>query len=109
MIAALEIPADIDLKLFSRFLAQSGINHRISEAGVNQVIWVASEAERAQVLRRVADLYEAHFAEFFALITREAGKTTLDAVAELREAVDFLRYYAARAAERLQRLPALLP
>jgi RHH-type proline utilization regulon transcriptional repressor/proline dehydrogenase/delta 1-pyrroline-5-carboxylate dehydrogenase len=50
--------------------------------------------ERADTLRRAADLYEAHAAEFFALLAREAGKTWSDAVAELREAVDFLRYYA---------------
>ncbi len=57
-------------------------------------------AERADVLRRAADLYEARFGELFALAAREAGKTLLDAVGELREAVDFLRYYAAEA-ERL--------
>ena len=51
-------------------------------------------SERAFTLRRAADLYETHFGELFALLSREAGKTTLDAVAELREAVDFLRYYA---------------
>ncbi|MFV0302957.1 MAG: bifunctional proline dehydrogenase/L-glutamate gamma-semialdehyde dehydrogenase PutA [Paracoccus sp. (in: a-proteobacteria)] len=57
-------------------------------------IWDAPPAERAAVLNRAADLYEAHFAEFFALIAREAGKSLADCVAELREAVDFLRYYA---------------
>ena len=51
-------------------------------------------AERAAALRRAADLYEANAAELTALATREAGKTLLDAIAELREAVDFLRYYA---------------
>jgi RHH-type proline utilization regulon transcriptional repressor/proline dehydrogenase/delta 1-pyrroline-5-carboxylate dehydrogenase len=55
-------------------------------------------AERAAILNRAADLYEAHAVEFFALATREAGKSLSDAVAELREAVDFLRYYAAEAA-----------
>ncbi|WP_226622083.1 bifunctional proline dehydrogenase/L-glutamate gamma-semialdehyde dehydrogenase PutA [Alloyangia pacifica] len=59
--------------------------------------WTAAPQERAAILNRAADLYEAHFGEFFALLAREAGKTQLDAVAELREAVDFLRYYAARA------------
>ena len=49
---------------------------------------------RAAVLRRAADLYETHGAELTALATREAGKTLADAIAELREAVDFLRYYA---------------
>ncbi len=59
--------------------------------------WTALAKDRAAVLNRAADLYEAHFGELFALLAREAGKSLLDAVAELREAVDFLRYYAARA------------
>ncbi|WP_170400523.1 bifunctional proline dehydrogenase/L-glutamate gamma-semialdehyde dehydrogenase PutA [Ruegeria arenilitoris] len=57
--------------------------------------WQASAADRARVLNAAADLYEAHFGELFALLAREAGKSVPDAVAELREAVDFLRYYAA--------------
>ena len=57
-------------------------------------------AERATRIRRVAEHYEAHAAEFFALAAREAGKTLLDGVGEVREAVDFLRYYA-NEAERL--------
>ncbi|MEP4198862.1 MAG: bifunctional proline dehydrogenase/L-glutamate gamma-semialdehyde dehydrogenase PutA [Aliishimia sp.] len=60
-------------------------------------IWDAPPAERARVLNKAADLYETHHAELFALLAREAGKTLPDCVAELREAVDFLRYYAANA------------
>ncbi|MGR3804874.1 bifunctional proline dehydrogenase/L-glutamate gamma-semialdehyde dehydrogenase PutA [Marinibacterium profundimaris] len=56
--------------------------------------WDAPAADRAEVLKRAADLYEENFGEIFALLAREAGKTLPDAVAELREAVDFLRYYA---------------
>ncbi|MEM7497881.1 MAG: bifunctional proline dehydrogenase/L-glutamate gamma-semialdehyde dehydrogenase PutA [Pseudomonadota bacterium] len=59
-------------------------------------------AERARALRRAADLYEANAAELFAICAREAGKIQLDVVAELREAVDFLRYYA-NEAERLEK------
>jgi RHH-type proline utilization regulon transcriptional repressor/proline dehydrogenase/delta 1-pyrroline-5-carboxylate dehydrogenase len=62
-------------------------------------------AERAAALRRAADLYETHAAEFHALAMREAGKTLADAVSEVREAVDFLRYYAAEA----ETLPASRP
>ncbi|HEY8577543.1 MAG TPA: bifunctional proline dehydrogenase/L-glutamate gamma-semialdehyde dehydrogenase PutA [Devosia sp.] len=51
-------------------------------------------ATRANLLRAVADLFEANRPELFALLAREAGKTWADAVAEVREAVDFLRYYA---------------
>ncbi|MEZ5709174.1 MAG: bifunctional proline dehydrogenase/L-glutamate gamma-semialdehyde dehydrogenase PutA [Blastomonas sp.] len=59
--------------------------------------WPAPVRERAAVLRRAADLYEQHHGEIFALLAREAGKTQFDTIAELREAVDFLRYYAAEA------------
>jgi RHH-type proline utilization regulon transcriptional repressor/proline dehydrogenase/delta 1-pyrroline-5-carboxylate dehydrogenase len=60
--------------------------------------WAArSVAERALLLNQVADLYEANATELYALCTREAGKTLSDAVGEVREAVDFLRYYAAEA------------
>jgi len=57
--------------------------------------WVkASPSERGEILRKAADLYEANAAEIFALLMREAGKTLNDCVGELREAVDFLRFYA---------------
>ena len=62
--------------------------------------WDATPAiERASCLERAADLMEQNHADILALCVREAGKTLLDAVAELREAVDFCRYYAARARE----------
>ncbi|MGJ8623981.1 MAG: bifunctional proline dehydrogenase/L-glutamate gamma-semialdehyde dehydrogenase PutA [Yoonia sp.] len=59
--------------------------------------WDAPANQRAQILNAAADAYEAHANEIFAILTREAGKALPDAVAELREAVDFLRYYAAQA------------
>ncbi|MGR3540975.1 MAG: L-glutamate gamma-semialdehyde dehydrogenase [Hasllibacter sp.] len=55
---------------------------------------------RAAILRRAADLLEGRRADLLAVLAREAGKTIDDGVAELREAVDFLRYYADEA-ERL--------
>lgn len=61
--------------------------------------WDAAPEIRAEVLSNAADLYEKNFGEIFAILTREAGKTVMDAISELREAVDFLRYYAARARE----------
>jgi RHH-type proline utilization regulon transcriptional repressor/proline dehydrogenase/delta 1-pyrroline-5-carboxylate dehydrogenase len=57
----------------------------------------AGAEARAAALERAADLIEADHGALFALLAREAGKTLPDAVAELREAVDFLRYYAAGA------------
>lgn len=65
-------------------------------------IWDAPAAERAAILRRAADLYEENFGPIFGILAREAGKTLADAVAELREAVDFLRYYAAEGEHRPQ-------
>lgn len=59
-----------------------------------------SVTERANCLRATADLLEQHRVEFYALAIREAGKTIKDAVAEVREAIDFCRYYAEQA-ERL--------
>ncbi|MEN9630022.1 MAG: hypothetical protein RJA10_3250 [Pseudomonadota bacterium] len=58
-------------------------------------------AERADVLRRAGDALDARLAEFCGLLVREAGKTWGDAVAEVREAVDFCRYYADQAQARL--------
>ena len=67
--------------------------------------WDAPVAERADVLRKAADLYEQHHGEIFALLAREAGKTQFDTIAELREAVDFLRYYAKEAEKNPERKP----
>jgi RHH-type proline utilization regulon transcriptional repressor/proline dehydrogenase/delta 1-pyrroline-5-carboxylate dehydrogenase len=53
-------------------------------------------AARADALTRAADLFELHHLELMALAMREAGKSLPNAIAEIREAVDFLRYYAAQ-------------
>ncbi|MGH6941122.1 bifunctional proline dehydrogenase/L-glutamate gamma-semialdehyde dehydrogenase PutA [Hypericibacter sp.] len=60
--------------------------------------WSRTPAEtRAQCLDRAADLMEADLPRLMGLAIAEAGKTVPDALAEVREAVDFCRYYAARA------------
>lgn len=63
--------------------------------------------ERAAVLRRAADRLEDELPALCGLLAREAGKTLADGVAEVREAVDFLRYYADEAVVRLA--PQALP
>ncbi|WP_429129646.1 trifunctional transcriptional regulator/proline dehydrogenase/L-glutamate gamma-semialdehyde dehydrogenase [Aeromonas media] len=61
-------------------------------------IWQATPpAERAAVLDRAADLMESELQPLMGLLVRESGKTFANAIAEVREAVDFLRYYAAQA------------
>ena len=59
--------------------------------------WDAPAGARADILDAAAGAFEAHYGEIFAILTREAGKGLPDAVAELREAADFLRYYASEA------------
>ena len=74
-----------------------------------QVAWDSLGGEaRARLLERTADLYEAHAEEFFSLCTREAGKTLIDGVLEVREAVDFLRFYASEARRQFTK-PLPLP
>lgn len=81
----------------------------VAAAVAAQPAWDALPvASRARLLEHAADLLEARRAEFMALAIREAGKTLGDAVAEVREAVDFLRYYAAEA-RRLMTQPVDLP
>ncbi len=64
-------------------------------------------AQRAAVLRRAADALEARLPEFCGLLVKEAQKTLGDCVSEVREAVDFCRYYADQAEKTLktQQLP----
>jgi GlpG protein len=49
LINALEIPSDINLAAFSRFLSSRGVVHRVTEQGINQVVWVSGEQERVFV------------------------------------------------------------
>jgi RHH-type proline utilization regulon transcriptional repressor/proline dehydrogenase/delta 1-pyrroline-5-carboxylate dehydrogenase len=85
------------------------IEQAISDAHAHQSQWDrVPGAERAAMLEKAADLMEQNFAELMALATREAGKTPHDAVSEIREAVDFLRYYALQARRHFDR-PRVLP
>lgn len=65
-------------------------------------------AARAAIMRKLADLIEADTERFIALMAREAGKTMPDSIAEVREAVDFCRFYAGEA-ERYFGAPTVLP
>ena len=76
-----------------RFLSGKDVQTKIDSAG----LWKTSAKKRASVLRQVADLYEENADDLFALLTHEAGKNLPDCVGELREAIDFLRFYAAEA------------
>jgi RHH-type proline utilization regulon transcriptional repressor/proline dehydrogenase/delta 1-pyrroline-5-carboxylate dehydrogenase len=77
-------PGDIDAAFARAAQVQRAWDERGGEA-------------RAAVLEKAGDLLEAQPADFYALLVREAGKTLPDAVSEVRETIDFCRYYALRA------------
>lgn len=92
-------------------LDQVGIVHESSGVDVADALaasvaagsaWQATTpSQRAGLLEHAADTLEAQMPQMLGLIMREAGKTCANAVAEVREAVDFLRYYAAQARREL--------
>jgi RHH-type transcriptional regulator, proline utilization regulon repressor / proline dehydrogenase / delta 1-pyrroline-5-carboxylate dehydrogenase len=88
-------PAQADTAIESATKAQHAWN---AQGGV----------ERAQILEAAADLFERDRAKLMAVIVREAGKTLEGALGDVREAVDYLRYYASEA-RRLFGAPVQLP
>jgi RHH-type transcriptional regulator, proline utilization regulon repressor / proline dehydrogenase / delta 1-pyrroline-5-carboxylate dehydrogenase len=89
--------------------SENDVSRAIAEAQKGFTLWSRIPvSERASALRHAADLLEADTGSSLGLLQEEAGKTLDDAVAELREAVDFLRYYADEA-ERLCADPRLMP
>ena len=74
------------------------VDNALKRAKIAALNWREHPADdRAKCLERLADLYESHHIELIALACREAGKSIPDAIGEVREAVDFCRYYAIRA------------
>ena len=81
----------------------------VAAAAAYAPLWQAvGVAHRAALLERAADLYEAGRARLMALVVREGGKTVSTALGEVREAVDYLRYYAGEARRHFS-VPAKLP
>jgi RHH-type transcriptional regulator, proline utilization regulon repressor / proline dehydrogenase / delta 1-pyrroline-5-carboxylate dehydrogenase len=85
---------------YTRDATREEIHQALDSAARAQKSWDATSAhERAACLERAASLLEQRRDEFLSLLVREAGKTLPDAIAEVREAVDFCRYYAVRGRE----------
>jgi RHH-type proline utilization regulon transcriptional repressor/proline dehydrogenase/delta 1-pyrroline-5-carboxylate dehydrogenase len=81
---------------------ETAIEQALTSASTAATSWAHTEVdERAQHLERAADLFETHRAQLMALCVREGGKCIADALAEVREACDFCRYYAALARREL--------
>ncbi|MCU0968730.1 MAG: trifunctional transcriptional regulator/proline dehydrogenase/L-glutamate gamma-semialdehyde dehydrogenase [Rubrivivax sp.] len=97
--AALEVrnPADpADLVGEVREATEAEVEAALAAAPEGAAHWAeVAPADRAARLDAAADALERRMAELVALLVREAGKTVANAVAEVREAVDFLRYDAA--------------
>ncbi len=78
--------------------AEADVDNALTWAHQAAPQWAATApVERAAALLRAADLLEEQMPQLLGLLMREAGKTAANAIAEVREAVDFLRYYAAQA------------
>ena len=90
--------------------ASSGqVERALSTAAAAAVSWDGQGgAGRATCLRRAADLLEERSEDLLARVIREGGRTLPDSIAELREAVDYCRYYAWRAEQEFEQ-PQVLP
>jgi RHH-type proline utilization regulon transcriptional repressor/proline dehydrogenase/delta 1-pyrroline-5-carboxylate dehydrogenase len=85
------------------------VNAALAVAQAAFPAWEATPAAtRAAALERAADLMQEGLPELVALIVREGGRIQVDAVSEVREAIDFCRYYAAQAREKFA-APIVLP
>ena len=103
-------PHDRTIEVGTVFEASSDdVDRMVRAAHGAQVQWDAlGGEERARLLDRTADLYEERREDFYSLCIREGGKTLPDAILEVREAVDFLRFYASEARRQFAR-PLPLP
>ncbi len=103
-------PADRRMRIGSWTAAnEAAVEQALQNATSAFPAWEALAAhDRAQILDSAADALQAREAEFMALLCREAGKTIPDGVAEVREAIDFCRYYAQQA-RSLMGQPTPLP
>ncbi|WP_105654336.1 trifunctional transcriptional regulator/proline dehydrogenase/L-glutamate gamma-semialdehyde dehydrogenase [Cronobacter dublinensis] len=84
-----------DIVGYAREASEAEVALALQSAVNNAPIWFATPPqERAAILERAAVLMEAQTQTLIGILVREAGKTFANAIAEVREAVDFLRYYA---------------
>ncbi|MFJ2973327.1 trifunctional transcriptional regulator/proline dehydrogenase/L-glutamate gamma-semialdehyde dehydrogenase [Kluyvera sp. NPDC087067] len=84
-----------DIVGYVREATESEVEHALESAVNNAPIWFATPPEeRAAILERAAVLMEDQMQLLMGILVREAGKTFSNAIAEVREAVDFLHYYA---------------
>ncbi|GCF88434.1 bifunctional proline dehydrogenase/L-glutamate gamma-semialdehyde dehydrogenase PutA [Shewanella sp. M-Br] len=91
------------------FADKAAIEAAVASAEAAFASWARTPVEtRTSALQKLADLLEENREELIALCTREAGKSIQDGIDEVREAVDFCRYYAVQA-KKMMAKPELLP
>ncbi|MCG8491994.1 MAG: bifunctional proline dehydrogenase/L-glutamate gamma-semialdehyde dehydrogenase PutA [Sneathiellales bacterium] len=92
-------PAEVEDQVGATVRASTEIiENAFDEAQKGQEAWATEPAsQRGQILEKIADLYETNRNELMSLLCREAGKSLMDALNEVREAVDFCRFYAREA------------
>ncbi|GGE84953.1 bifunctional protein PutA [Shewanella carassii] len=91
------------------FADNQAVEQAISSAVAAFPAWCRTPvAQRASALQKLADLLEENREELIVLCTREAGKSLQDGIDEVREAIDFCRYYAVQAKKMMSK-PELLP
>jgi RHH-type proline utilization regulon transcriptional repressor/proline dehydrogenase/delta 1-pyrroline-5-carboxylate dehydrogenase len=84
-----------DIVGYVRDASEREVEQALTNAVNNAPIWFATPPhERAAILERAAVLMEGQMQQLMGILVREAGKTFSNAIAEVREAVDFLHYYA---------------
>ena len=84
-----------DIVGFTREATSAEVSRALENAVNNAPIWFATPPqERALILERAAVIMEGQMQQLIGILVREAGKTFSNAIAEVREAVDFLHYYA---------------
>jgi RHH-type transcriptional regulator, proline utilization regulon repressor / proline dehydrogenase / delta 1-pyrroline-5-carboxylate dehydrogenase len=89
--------------------SEAAATEAMRAAAAGFAVWSRTSVQvRAEALERAADLFEGHRGRLIHLLQLEAGKTLVDALSEVREGVDFCRYYAAEG-RRIFGEPVLLP
>lgn len=103
-------PADRSIQVGSVWEAdEAAVARAMESASAAQPDWdLLRGAARAAILEKAADLSEAATPRLAGLLVREAGKTLDNAIGDIREAVDFLRYYASQARAAFEQ-PSVLP
>ena len=103
-------PRDTKIKIGEvAFTSKEQVTLAIDNAATSFQAWSTTECrERVRCLLNIADLLQENMPKFIALLQVEAGKTLQDAIDEVREAIDFCRYYAEQMEDNYS-IPEALP